>query len=86
MLSDHRRARLSRQSTPYKPFLHSRDRPDLQDAANMTIAQVGEEANRPDGVVVLNPGRQNKEASTETLQNSSDSSVSQQKMQILSVG
>ncbi|WP_312655072.1 portal protein [Kluyvera ascorbata] len=53
------------------------------DAVNMTVAQVREEANRPDGVLILNPDRQNKKTTAETLQISSDSSVSQQQMQIM---
>lgn len=53
------------------------------DAVNMTVAQVREEANRPDGVLILNPDRQNKKTIAETLQISSDSSVSQQQMQIM---
>ena len=53
------------------------------DATNMTVEQVREEANRPDGVLILNPDRQNKKTIAETLQINSDNGVSQQQMQIM---
>ena len=53
------------------------------DATNMSVAQVREEASRPDGVLILNPDRQNKKTIADTLQISSDSSISQQQMQIM---
>ncbi|MFB5948389.1 portal protein [Klebsiella pasteurii] len=53
------------------------------DATNMAVNQVREEANRPDGVILLNPDRANKKTIAETLQINSDNSVSQQQMQIM---
>ncbi|HED2522695.1 TPA: portal protein [Klebsiella aerogenes] len=53
------------------------------DATNMSREQVREEANRPDGVIVLNPDRQNKTKASDALQINSDSSVSAQQMQVM---
>lgn len=53
------------------------------DATNMTREQVREEANRPDGVIVLNADRANKTKAADALQINSDNSVSQQQMQVM---
>ncbi|EDI9917949.1 portal protein [Salmonella enterica] len=53
------------------------------DATNMTAEQVRKEANRPDGVFVLNADRKNKTKAADALQINRDSSVSAQQMQIM---
>lgn len=53
------------------------------DATNMSREQVREEANRPDGVIVLNADRKNKTKASDALQINSDSSVSAQQMQVM---
>lgn len=53
------------------------------DATNMTADQVRKEANRPDGVFVLNADRKNKTKAADALQINRDSSVSAQQMQIM---
>lgn len=54
-----------------------------EDAVNMSREQVREEANRPDGLFVLNPDRRNKTRIAESLQINSDSGVSAQQMQVM---
>ncbi|HED4090881.1 TPA: portal protein [Citrobacter freundii] len=53
------------------------------DATNMTAEQVRKEANRPDGVFVLNADRKNKTKAADALQINRDSSVSAQQMQVM---
>lgn len=53
------------------------------DATNMTAEQVRKEANRPDGVFILNAERKNKTKAADALQINRDSSVSAQQMQIM---
>ncbi|WP_288878069.1 portal protein [uncultured Citrobacter sp.] len=53
------------------------------DATNMTAEQVRKEANRPDGVFVLNADRKNKAKAADALQINRDSSVSAQQMQVM---
>jgi hypothetical protein len=53
------------------------------DATNMTAEQVRKEANRPDGVFILNADRKNKTKAADALQINRDSSVSAQQMQIM---
>ncbi|HBY9527809.1 TPA: phage portal protein [Klebsiella aerogenes] len=53
------------------------------DATNMSREQLREEANRPDGVIVLNADRKNKTKASDALQINSDSSVSAQQMQVM---
>lgn len=53
------------------------------DATNMTVEQVRKEANRPDGVFILNADRKNKTKAADALQINRDSSVSAQQMQIM---
>lgn len=53
------------------------------DATNMTSEQVRKEANRPDGVFILNSDRKNKTKAADALQINRDSSVSAQQMQIM---
>lgn len=53
------------------------------DATNMTAEQVRKEANRPDGVFVLNAARKNKTKAADALQINRDSSVSAQQMQVM---
>jgi len=53
------------------------------DATNMTADQVRKEANRPDGVFVLNADRKNKTKAADALQINRDSSVSAQQMQVM---
>lgn len=53
------------------------------DATNMTAEQVRKEANRPDGVFILNADRKNKTKAADALQINRDSSVSAQQMQVM---
>lgn len=53
------------------------------DATSMTAEQVRKEANRPDGVFVLNADRKNKTKAADALQINRDSSVSAQQMQVM---
>lgn len=53
------------------------------DATNMSVEQVRKEANRPDGVLILNPERKNKTKASDALQINHDSSVGAQQMQIM---
>ncbi|MEG2663164.1 MAG: portal protein [Hafnia sp.] len=53
------------------------------DATNMSAEQVRKEANRPDGVFVLNADRKNKTKAADALQINRDSSVSAQQMQVM---
>ncbi|EPJ4167643.1 portal protein [Citrobacter freundii] len=53
------------------------------DATNMTVEQVRKEANRPDGVFILNADRKSKTKAADALQINRDSSVSAQQMQIM---
>lgn len=53
------------------------------DATNMTAEQIRKEANRPDGVFVLNADRKNKTKAADALQINRDSSVSAQQMQVM---
>lgn len=53
------------------------------DATNMTAEQVRKEANRPDGVFILNADRKNKTKAADALQINRDSSVSAQQIQVM---
>lgn len=53
------------------------------DATSMTAEQVRKEANRPDGVFILNADRKNKTKAADALQINRDSSVSAQQMQVM---
>ncbi|QMG41183.1 phage portal protein [Citrobacter freundii] len=53
------------------------------DATSMTVEQVRKEANRPDGVFILNAERSNKTKAADALQINRDSSVGAQQMQVM---